>query len=348
MVHVPYKGGGPAVTAALGGEVQVMFVSIPPALQQVRAGKLKALGGDDAEAHAGGAGDSDGRRGARTFPITKSTPGIACSRRRRRPPRSSRGSSRRSRRSSQLPEIREKLLLQGCVGVELDRRRARQDRQGRTSEVDGGRQGGEDQGRLSNSGLRRRSRVADGLPGRRAQPVDPTHRRARARWLVARARAAQRAIDGYTQAQADELALAAAWAIMEPSRNRVARRARRARHRPRQRRRQDHQEPPEDARPDARPEGREDGRHHRRRPRAGHRPRSRGPSASSPRSRRRPIPARRRPTRSSMRWCAATPSILAPSPKGPFDRRAAGRLRSRRAARRSARPPTSCRSCPRR
>ena len=37
--------------------------------------------------------------------------------------------------------------------------------------------------------------------------------------VVARARNAQRAVDGYTQAQADELALAAAWAIMEPSRN---------------------------------------------------------------------------------------------------------------------------------
>lgn len=43
MVHVPYKGGGPAVTANLGGEVQLMFVSIPPALQHVKAGKLKAL-----------------------------------------------------------------------------------------------------------------------------------------------------------------------------------------------------------------------------------------------------------------------------------------------------------------
>ena len=43
MTHVPYKGGGPAATAALGGEVQVMFISIPAALQHVKAGKLKAL-----------------------------------------------------------------------------------------------------------------------------------------------------------------------------------------------------------------------------------------------------------------------------------------------------------------
>ena len=39
--------------------------------------------------------------------------------------------------------------------------------------------------------------------------------------LVARARAAQAQVDGYTQQQADDLALAAAWAIMEPSRNRA-------------------------------------------------------------------------------------------------------------------------------
>jgi sulfoacetaldehyde dehydrogenase len=39
--------------------------------------------------------------------------------------------------------------------------------------------------------------------------------------LIARARAAQALVDGYTQQQADDLALACAWAIMEPSRNRA-------------------------------------------------------------------------------------------------------------------------------
>src|SRR6266487_3510119 len=43
MVHVPYKGGGPAVTDTLGGQVQLLFVSMPAALQHVRAGRLKAL-----------------------------------------------------------------------------------------------------------------------------------------------------------------------------------------------------------------------------------------------------------------------------------------------------------------
>jgi tripartite-type tricarboxylate transporter receptor subunit TctC len=43
MVHVPYKGGGPAVMDTLGGQVQLLFVSMPAALQYVKAGRLRAL-----------------------------------------------------------------------------------------------------------------------------------------------------------------------------------------------------------------------------------------------------------------------------------------------------------------
>jgi tripartite-type tricarboxylate transporter receptor subunit TctC len=43
MVHVPYKGGGPAVVDTIGGQVQLAFVSMPAAWQHVKAGKLKAL-----------------------------------------------------------------------------------------------------------------------------------------------------------------------------------------------------------------------------------------------------------------------------------------------------------------
>jgi tripartite-type tricarboxylate transporter receptor subunit TctC len=43
MVHIPYKGGGPAVTDAIGGQVPVLFVSMPAAWQHVKAGRLRAL-----------------------------------------------------------------------------------------------------------------------------------------------------------------------------------------------------------------------------------------------------------------------------------------------------------------
>ncbi len=43
MVHIPYKGSGPATTELLGGQVQMRFSSIPPVLQHVRSGRLRAL-----------------------------------------------------------------------------------------------------------------------------------------------------------------------------------------------------------------------------------------------------------------------------------------------------------------
>jgi tripartite-type tricarboxylate transporter receptor subunit TctC len=44
MVHVPYKGSAPSVIGLVGGEVQMIFTSIPSALSQIRAGKIKAIG----------------------------------------------------------------------------------------------------------------------------------------------------------------------------------------------------------------------------------------------------------------------------------------------------------------
>lgn len=44
MVHVPFTGIAPAVTAVVSGDVQLMFAGAPSVLQHVRAGKLNALG----------------------------------------------------------------------------------------------------------------------------------------------------------------------------------------------------------------------------------------------------------------------------------------------------------------
>ena len=43
MVHIPYRGGGPAVAAAIAGDVPLLIVSIPAAMSQVRAGRLRPL-----------------------------------------------------------------------------------------------------------------------------------------------------------------------------------------------------------------------------------------------------------------------------------------------------------------
>jgi len=44
LVHVPYKGGPPAVTAIVSGETQAMIATIPTVVNQVDAGRLRALG----------------------------------------------------------------------------------------------------------------------------------------------------------------------------------------------------------------------------------------------------------------------------------------------------------------
>ena len=43
IVHVPYKGGAPAMQDLLGGQVQFMFDNLANSIQQIRTGKLKAL-----------------------------------------------------------------------------------------------------------------------------------------------------------------------------------------------------------------------------------------------------------------------------------------------------------------
>jgi tripartite-type tricarboxylate transporter receptor subunit TctC len=43
MVHIPYKGAAPALNDLLGGQIPIMFDSVPGVLQHIKAGKLRAL-----------------------------------------------------------------------------------------------------------------------------------------------------------------------------------------------------------------------------------------------------------------------------------------------------------------
>src|SRR5262252_6291376 len=43
MVHVPYRGGAPALTDLIGGQVDVMLAVLPEVMEQIRAGKVRAL-----------------------------------------------------------------------------------------------------------------------------------------------------------------------------------------------------------------------------------------------------------------------------------------------------------------
>ncbi len=127
IVHVPYKGGGPAVADTIGGQVPYIFVSMPAAMSHVKSGKLRPLAVTTAEALARRAGRPHRRRGARParlrgrLVVRDVRPGrhAAADHRQR--------CSRRSRkRDAELPEVKQKLLDQGADAVggtpaELDR-----------------------------------------------------------------------------------------------------------------------------------------------------------------------------------------------------------------------------------
>ena len=43
IVHIPYKGSGPAVADAVGGQIGILFDNLPSSIAQIQAGKLKAM-----------------------------------------------------------------------------------------------------------------------------------------------------------------------------------------------------------------------------------------------------------------------------------------------------------------
>ena len=101
VVHVPYNGIAPAVTAVVAGDVQMMFAGAPSALPQASAGKLRALAVASPKRIAAAPAlptlDESG------LPVSTSRRGIASSRPRARRPPSSSGCSARSPARSTTP-----------------------------------------------------------------------------------------------------------------------------------------------------------------------------------------------------------------------------------------------------
>ncbi len=49
MVHIPYKGGGPAAIDVMGGQVPIAFISLPTVMSHMKSGKLKVLAVTDSK-----------------------------------------------------------------------------------------------------------------------------------------------------------------------------------------------------------------------------------------------------------------------------------------------------------
>ena len=72
MIHVPYRGTGPAITDLLGGQVQVMFGSAPSSVQYIKSGQLRGAGRDQCQTPGDAARHAHGRRnraGLRGVPV---------------------------------------------------------------------------------------------------------------------------------------------------------------------------------------------------------------------------------------------------------------------------------------
>ena len=66
LLHVPYKGGAPAINDTLAGTVDMLFAVLPEALPHIQSGKLHALGLDGRAAHRHPAADPHHGRSWRT------------------------------------------------------------------------------------------------------------------------------------------------------------------------------------------------------------------------------------------------------------------------------------------
>jgi tripartite-type tricarboxylate transporter receptor subunit TctC len=112
IVHVPYRGGGPAVADTLGGQVWLLFVTMPAAISQVRAGKLTALAVTTLKRNPG-APEIPTVAEALNIPDYEVDSWYAMFAPAKTPPAIVARMQREVARVIQLPEVKQKLLEQG-------------------------------------------------------------------------------------------------------------------------------------------------------------------------------------------------------------------------------------------
>ncbi len=116
LLHVPYKGGGPAVTDVLGGQVPLLFVSIPAAMGHVKSGKLRPIAVTTLK-RSGAAPEVPTVAEALNIPDYEVDSWYAIFAPARTPPNMVGRMQQEVARVVRIPEVKQKLLEQGADGV---------------------------------------------------------------------------------------------------------------------------------------------------------------------------------------------------------------------------------------
>jgi tripartite-type tricarboxylate transporter receptor subunit TctC len=116
LLHIPYKGGGPATTDVLGGQVPLLFVSIPAAMGFVKSGKLRPIAVTTLK-RSGAAPDVPTVAEALNIPDYEVDSWYAIFAPAKTPAAMVARMQQEVARVVQLPEVRQKLLEQGADAV---------------------------------------------------------------------------------------------------------------------------------------------------------------------------------------------------------------------------------------
>ena len=116
LLHIPYKGGGPATTDVMGGQVPILIISIPAALSHTKAGKLRAIAVTTLK-RTPAAPDVPTVAEALSIPDYEVDSWFAVFAPARTPPSIVGRLQQEIARVVRIPEVKQKLLEQGADGV---------------------------------------------------------------------------------------------------------------------------------------------------------------------------------------------------------------------------------------